>query len=251
MTNPPSSAPMASVARVPPRLPSSSSSSIRSSCPSLSQRIRVGGAPASSARSRLRSRSIRSGGKKPNWRSTRSSRSSSRGKAPIRARHASGSSKMASGSARPRPAGGRPRGDARPRSRPGSTSSGSGPEASSMMRVSAGSSSSRVRRDTLAVRSAVPSLFLPHRVAADRQNRHLDQLFQRALGGEVETADRADVVSPPLQPGRSRHSEPVDVQDAAPHAELGHLGHGRHPLIAHRSSALATEPGAGDRTRRV
>ena len=75
---------MASVARAVPRPPSSSSSSSRSSWPSLSQRISVGGVPASSARRRLRSRSIFSGGKKPNWRSARSSRSSRRGKAAIR-----------------------------------------------------------------------------------------------------------------------------------------------------------------------
>ena len=56
ITNPPSSAPIASVDVEPAAPPSSSSSSSRSSWPSLSQRIRVGRSPASRPRSRSRCR---------------------------------------------------------------------------------------------------------------------------------------------------------------------------------------------------
>ena len=66
---------------------------------------------------------------------------------------------------------------------------------------------------------------------------------QRALGGEVEPPDRADIVAPPLQPRRRRHAEAVHVEDAAPHAELRDLGHRRHPLVAHLlEGACATVP---------
>ena len=56
---------------------------------------------------------------------------------------------------------------------------------------------------------------------------------QRALGGQVEPADRRHVVAPPLEPRRRRHPEAVHVEDAAADAELGDLGHRRHPAVAH------------------
>ena len=90
MTKPPSRAPIARVAPLRDRAPSSSSSSMRSSCPSLSQRISVAGSPPRRDRSRLRSRSIRSGGKNPNCRSTFSPRNRRRGNASIDRRQTSG-----------------------------------------------------------------------------------------------------------------------------------------------------------------
>jgi hypothetical protein len=76
-------------------------------------------------------------------------------------------------------------------------------------------------------------LLLEHALGRDRQDGDLAQLLQRALGGEIEPADRGDVVAPPLEPGGRRHPEAVDVQDAAPHAELGDFADRGHPAVTH------------------
>ncbi|PYP31099.1 MAG: hypothetical protein DMD49_08770, partial [Gemmatimonadetes bacterium] len=55
----------------------------------------------------------------------------------------------------------------------------------------------------------------------------------RALCVEVEAAQGHDLVAPPLDSGRARHPEAVHVDDPAAHAELRHVGHRRHALVAH------------------
>ena len=199
MTKPPSSAPMASVARVAPRPPSSSSSSSRSSWPSLSQRMRVGGVPARSARRRLRSRSIFSGGKKPNWRSARSSRSASRGKArePRAPRLGALQDRIALGHVLAQPPG-----DLQVMLRLAPRAIHLVPVGARRLldqEVSEGSSSSSVLRDGAAAR---PRTVASATSRAHRQAPSPRQLLQRALGGEIEAADRRDVVAPPLEPRR-------------------------------------------------
>src|SRR5213082_175273 len=89
--NPPSSAPTTSVARS-----VSSSSSSRSSCPSLSHRMTVDGSPATIWRSRRMSRSTASGGATGRRRSPSGAFSARRGKRATRSRHAAGSTNNAS-----------------------------------------------------------------------------------------------------------------------------------------------------------
>jgi hypothetical protein len=78
-----------------------------------------------------------------------------------------------------------------------------------------------------------PGRILPHARRRDRQDRHLLQFFQRALAGEVEAAERRDVVAPPLAARRGRHPEAVYIHDTAPHAELRHFGDGGDPAVSH------------------
>jgi hypothetical protein len=78
-----------------------------------------------------------------------------------------------------------------------------------------------------------PSLRLSYRLGTDGQHRDIAQLLQRPLGGKIEAAQGDDVVPPPLQPGRCRHAEAVQIQDSSPDAELRHLGHRGYSFVAH------------------
>ena len=70
--------------------------------------------------------------------------------------------------------------------------------------------------------------------AGDREHGHVGELGGGPLGREVEHAHRTDFVAPPFDPGGAGHAEAVEVDDAAPHRELRHFGHGRHATVAHR-----------------
>ena len=72
-----------------------------------------------------------------------------------------------------------------------------------------------------------------HRQCIDRQHSDVGQLLERSLRGQIETAERGDLVAPPLQPGGCRHTEAVQIQDSAAYTELGDLTHGRYPLVPH------------------
>ncbi len=50
---------------------------------------------------------------------------------------------------------------------------------------------------------------------------------------EIEAAHRCDFVPPPLDAGRRRHAESVDVEDAAANTVLGNLGDRRNARVAH------------------
>ena len=68
----------------------------------------------------------------------------------------------------------------------------------------------------------------------DWQHRDPGQLLERRRC-VVRSNPRIDsiVVPPPLDARRCRHAEPVHVHDPAAHAELGHLGDRRDPIVAH------------------
>src|SRR5437764_4779910 len=68
---------------------------------------------------------------------------------------------------------------------------------------------------------------------SDRQHGDPVHRFPRSLRVEIERAQRRDVVSPPFDPRRRRHAEPVHVEDAAAHAELRDLGHRRYAGVPH------------------
>ena len=53
-----------------------------------------------------------------------------------------------------------------------------------------------------------------------RQNGHFLKGLDRALRPDVERAQQRDLVAVELKPDRRGHSEPVEVHDAAPRAEL-------------------------------
>ena len=219
----------------------------------------VGGEPASSARSRLRSRSTFSGGKKPNWIAARSPPSRSRGK-----RGERGAPDL------------RLRQDGAPAGHvlaqaPGHLEMVLGllPRAGHLVGVGArgflddegvgreeieqrgacGAGSARCALPSLRLHRAAP---LPHPPVLTGSTVISLQLLQRALGREIEPANRGDVVAPPLDPGRRRHAEAVHVEDAAPDAELGDLGDRRHPAVAHPLERLAPRrPAGGARPRRA
>src|SRR6266571_3809864 len=65
------------------------------------------------------------------------------------------------------------------------------------------------------------------------QHRHPSDRLPRSLGVKIERPQRQDLVAPPLDSRRRRHAEAVHIEDAAAHAELRHLGHGRYARVAH------------------
>src|SRR5256885_8257534 len=69
--------------------------------------------------------------------------------------------------------------------------------------------------------------------AAHRKNRHAAYGLTRPLRIEVEAADRRDLVAPPLDARRRRHTEPIDVENAATDTVLRDFGHCRHALVTH------------------
>src|SRR5437764_5852930 len=77
--------------------------------------------------------------------------------------------------------------------------------------------------------------YVGHRRALGPDRKHRDALdrLPRSLRVEIERAQRRDVVSPPFDPRRRRHAEPVHVEDAAAHAELRDLGHRRYAGVPH------------------
>jgi len=92
----------------------------------------------------------------------------------------------------------------------------------------------RVARQQVQKRGPHPSPFpLPPSLGSHRQNRRPLDRLARALRIQIEAPDRSHVISPPLETRRSRHPEPVHVQDPAAHAELRHFSHGRNPLVPH------------------
>src|SRR3989449_1151459 len=70
------------------------------------------------------------------------------------------------------------------------------------------------------------------------ENRDPLDRFAGTLRVEIERAERLDVVSPPLEPRRCRHPEPIHVEDPTAHTELGHFGHGRDANVTHRLKSL-------------
>ena len=84
-------------------------------------------------------------------------------------------------------------------------------------------------------------------LGAHRQDRDTLDRLPRALGVQIERAQRHDVIAGPLDPSRRRHPEPVHIEDAAAHAELGDLGHRGDAIVRHRSEPphdLREAPGA-------
>ncbi|OLE61149.1 MAG: hypothetical protein AUG10_02365 [Gemmatimonadetes bacterium 13_1_20CM_2_70_10] len=106
-----------------------------------------------------------------------------------------------------------------------------------------------ISREQIQKRRADPSLIpLPPSLAgADRQHAHTIDRLGRALGIQVEPAQRHDLVAPPLDARRHRHPESVDVQDPAAHAELTDLGHAGNPLITHVGEPLRGVRETGNR----
>ena len=68
--------------------------------------------------------------------------------------------------------------------------------------------------------------------AVHGQHERLFHRARRALRRHVEVPQIHDLVAPELGPNRIRHPEAVYVEDAAAHAELGHILHHRHTLQA-------------------
>src|SRR6266513_2501957 len=163
MMNPPSNAPTASVARSIP-----SSSSKRSSCPSLSHRMTVAGGFATIWRSRLRSRSTCSGG-------------------------ASGGGVLVHHQNRIR----------------GQQIEKVGTGWGGRVRCGAG-------------------------LGTDWENRYPVDRVAGALRIEIETAHRHDLIAPPLDARRRRHSKAVDVENAAAYGVLRDFCDRRYALVTHR-----------------
>jgi hypothetical protein len=72
---------------------------------------------------------------------------------------------------------------------------------------------------------------------ADRQDRDAPHLLLRSLRVQVERAHGDDLVTPPFDPGRRRHPEPVRIHEPAAHGELRHVRHRGYPLVPHRLQA--------------
>src|SRR6266566_4225314 len=72
-----------------------------------------------------------------------------------------------------------------------------------------------------------------HRLRAHGENRNAVQRVARTLRIEIEATHRSDLVAPPLDAGRRRHAESVDVQDPAPHAVLRDFRDGGHARVTH------------------
>ncbi len=234
MTNPPSRAPIASVARVAPRPPSSSSSSSRSSLPFVVAEDQRGGSAVEQAAEPVQVAVHLLG-----WEETeldvgrlvaeRQSRESADAAPP---RVGAFQDRVPLGDVLPEPAG-----DVEVVLR-------LAPRPLHLVPVGAGGllDHEGVRGQQLEQRLPRRCLTrigsIGERPGAHRQHGHLLQLLQRALGGEVEAADGSDVVSPPLQAGRHRHPEAIDVEDPASDAEFGDLGNGAHAAVSHRLQRL-------------
>src|SRR6266700_2140117 len=78
-----------------------------------------------------------------------------------------------------------------------------------------------------------PYVAYPPSLGAHRQDGDPLDRLGGPLRIQIEGPERRDVVSPPFDPRRRRHPEAVHVEDAAAHAELRHLGHGRHAGVPH------------------
>ena len=91
----------------------------------------------------------------------------------------------------------------------------------------------RWRRGPRTTRIVVALQLRTNRLSVDRQDGDIAELFQRSLGGEIEATERGDVVTPPLDAGGHGHPESIQVENPAPHAEFGNLGHGGDPPIPH------------------
>ena len=71
-----------------------------------------------------------------------------------------------------------------------------------------------------------------------RQHRDAIHRLTRALRVEIEAAHRYDVVAPPFDARRGRHTESIHVENPASDAVLRDLRDGGHPFVPHGLEAL-------------
>src|SRR5437667_12669815 len=76
------------------------------------------------------------------------------------------------------------------------------------------------------------------RLRTNRQDGHAIQRVARSLRIEIEAAHRDDFVTPPLDAGRRRHPEAVDIENPTTNAVLSDFGDCRDALISHRTEPL-------------
>src|SRR2546430_4631455 len=75
-------------------------------------------------------------------------------------------------------------------------------------------------------------------LGADWKNRYPLDRVAGALRIEIETAYRHDLIAPPLDACRRRHSKTVDVENAAAYGVLRNFCDRRYALVTHRAQSL-------------
>ncbi len=102
----------------------------------------------------------------------------------------------------------------------------------------------RVGREQIRERAARRAFHFGSRAPVDGKDERKFRLTRGTLRPDVEVAHRRDLIAPELYSHRVRHPEPVDVDDAAAHAELCHVFHQPNALEAHRLEVLHEIGGA-------